>query len=118
MDGVIRAIQASSKLRGYLKGREELDLAVLQAIIRAYYKEKSLRELYQELCKLHQSQNVNLSHNHSFNSGPDNLDNCDVRFWQRQAYELAKLFMCVVRFSSMLSGLKTRSLGLNTLGTT
>ena len=56
VDGVIRAIQASSKLRGYLEGRDELDLPVLQAIIRAYYKEKSSTELYQELCNLNQTQ--------------------------------------------------------------
>ena len=36
VDGVIRAIQAGSKLRGYLEGREELDLPVLQSIIRAF----------------------------------------------------------------------------------
>lgn len=28
VDGVIKAIQADSKLRGYLEGREELDLHV------------------------------------------------------------------------------------------
>ena len=45
VDGVIRAIQATSKLRGYLEGREELDLATLQTIIRAYYKEELHRTL-------------------------------------------------------------------------
>ena len=56
VDGVNRAIQASSKLRGTLEGRDELDLAVLQAIIRAYNKEKSSTELYQELCNLNKKQ--------------------------------------------------------------
>lgn len=54
VDGVIKAIQADSKLSGYLEGREELDLHVFQSIIRAFYKEKSSTELYQELCNLHQ----------------------------------------------------------------
>ena len=61
VDGVIKAIQTDSKLRGYLEGREELrdlhdlvDLHVFQSIIRAFYKEKSSTELYQELCHLRQ----------------------------------------------------------------
>lgn len=55
VDGVIRAILAGSKLRGYLEGREDLSLPKLQAIIRASYKEKSTTELYQELCGLKQN---------------------------------------------------------------
>ena len=54
VDGVIRAIQDSSKLRGYLEGRDDLDLHVLQSIIRSFYKEKSSTDLYQVLCNLHQ----------------------------------------------------------------
>ena len=40
VDGVIKAIQADSKLRGYLDGREELDLHVFQSIIRALLKKR------------------------------------------------------------------------------
>jgi len=52
IDGVIRAIQPSCKLRGYLEGRESLNLATLQKIIRTFYKERSSTELYQLLCNL------------------------------------------------------------------
>jgi len=55
VDGIIRAIQPSSKLRGYLEGREDLSLTVIKDIIRTYYKESSATELYQELCVLAQT---------------------------------------------------------------
>ena len=56
VDGVIRAIQGGSRLRGYLEGREDLQLVKLQAIIRDFYKEKSATELYQELCSIKQGE--------------------------------------------------------------
>ena len=56
VDGVIRAIQGGSRLRGYLEGREDLPLVKLQAIILAFYKEKSATELYQELCGIEQGE--------------------------------------------------------------
>ncbi|WAR24264.1 hypothetical protein MAR_037933 [Mya arenaria] len=49
IDGVIRAIQAGSKLRGYLEGRDDLPLPKLQSIIRAFYKEKRSTELFRAL---------------------------------------------------------------------
>ena len=55
IDAIIRAIQAGSKLRGYLEGRDDLTLSVVQAIIRGFYREKSSTELYQELCSLKQN---------------------------------------------------------------
>ena len=41
VDAVIKSIQTGTKLRGYLEGRDALKLPTLQAIIRAFYKEKS-----------------------------------------------------------------------------
>ena len=55
IDAIIRAIQAGSRLRGYLEGRDDLTLAVVQSIIRGFYREKSSTELYQELCNLKQN---------------------------------------------------------------
>lgn len=54
VDGIIRAIQAGSKLRGYLEGRYDISLSKVQSIVRAAYKEKAATELYQELCALKQ----------------------------------------------------------------
>ena len=54
VDGIIRAIQPGSKLRGYLEGRSSVTLPKVQAIVRAAYKEKDATELYQELCALKQ----------------------------------------------------------------
>ena len=49
IDAIMQAIQAGSRLRGYLEGRDNLTLAVLQSIIRGFYREKSSTELYKEL---------------------------------------------------------------------
>ena len=38
---IIQAIQAGSKVRGYLEGRDDLTLSVEQAIIGGFYCEKS-----------------------------------------------------------------------------
>ena len=57
IDAIIKAIQAGSKLRGYLEGRDDLTLPVVQAIIRGFYKERSSTELYQDLCSLKQNGN-------------------------------------------------------------
>jgi hypothetical protein len=49
IDGVIRAIPASSGLRNYLESRRDLGLGTLRGILRAHYLEKSATELYREL---------------------------------------------------------------------
>lgn len=54
LDGVIRAIEPTCKLREYLEGIEELTLGEAQTVIRGYYREKSATQLYQELCSLNQ----------------------------------------------------------------
>ena len=54
IDGIIQAIQPGCRLRGYIEGRESLNLPVAQATIRLFYHEKSSTELYQELCSLSQ----------------------------------------------------------------
>lgn len=55
VDAVIKSIQTGTKLKGHLEGRDSLKLPTLQVIIRAFYKEKSPTELYQELINLKQS---------------------------------------------------------------
>lgn len=54
IDGIIRAVQPGCRLRGYIEGREDLNLPSTQAIVRSFYHEKSSTELYQELCNLSQ----------------------------------------------------------------
>ena len=49
IDGVIRAISPSLKLRSYLETMKELTLPKLRQMLRAHYKQKSGTELYQEL---------------------------------------------------------------------
>lgn len=49
IDGVIKAIPTSSKLRDYLEGREDLGLSTLRGILRSHYREKSATERYNEL---------------------------------------------------------------------
>jgi len=49
VDGVIKAIPASSGLRNYLEGRTDLELANLRGLLRAHYNERSATERYSEL---------------------------------------------------------------------
>jgi hypothetical protein len=56
VNAIIRAIQPGARLRGYLEGRTDLTLGVVQKAIRTYYQEKSSTELYQELCNSTQGQ--------------------------------------------------------------
>ena len=44
IDAISQAIQAGSKVRGYLEGRGDFTLSVVQAIIRGFYHEKSSTE--------------------------------------------------------------------------
>jgi hypothetical protein len=55
VDVIIRAIQPSSRLQGYLEGSEDLSLAIVQSVIQTFFREKSATELYQELCPLTQT---------------------------------------------------------------
>ena len=55
VDGIIRSIQPGCQLRGYLEGRDDLSLPVMQRVIRSFYQEKTATELYQELCTLCQN---------------------------------------------------------------
>ena len=55
IDGVIRAISPSLKLRSYLETMKELTLPKLRQMLRAHYKQKSGTELYQELTTMCQS---------------------------------------------------------------
>lgn len=56
ISGVIQAISPSARVRGYLEGRHDLTLPILQTIIRTFYQEKTATELYQDLCTLVQGQ--------------------------------------------------------------
>lgn len=60
IDGVIRAIQVGSNLRGYLEGCQHLTLEQLRAVVRAAYKERTTSEMYQDLCALKQGQRETL----------------------------------------------------------
>ena len=55
IDAIICANQARFRLPNYLEGRENLTLAVIQSIIRGFYRETSSTELPQELCNLKQN---------------------------------------------------------------
>ena len=55
IDGIIRAVQPGCRLRGYIEGRDDLNLPSTQAIVRSFYHLKSSTELYQELCNLSQT---------------------------------------------------------------
>ncbi|MES9906773.1 MAG: hypothetical protein ABW168_29350 [Sedimenticola sp.] len=55
VEAVLRAIQPGNRLKSYLEGRDDLDLATLNTLIRSYYREKSPTELYQQLCNLSQT---------------------------------------------------------------
>lgn len=55
IDGVIRAISPSLKLRSYLETMKELTLLKLKQMLQAHYKQKSGTELYQELTTMCQS---------------------------------------------------------------
>jgi hypothetical protein len=54
MEGIIRAIHPSVKLRSYFEGRPDLTLPTLRRIIRSHFQEKTPTELYQQLCNLAQ----------------------------------------------------------------
>jgi hypothetical protein len=56
VNAIIWAIQPGARLRGYLEGRTDLTLGVVQKAIRTDYQEKSSTELYQELCNSTQGQ--------------------------------------------------------------
>ena len=57
MDAVIQSILPILPLRSYLEGISEINLPMLQRIIRAHYQEKNSTELYVELANLVQSAN-------------------------------------------------------------
>ena len=52
IEGIIRAIRPSCRLRGYVEATENITLPNLQRVIRSFYQECSATELYQELCSL------------------------------------------------------------------
>lgn len=55
IEGVIRAISPSLKLRSYLEMIPDLTIAKLENILKAYYKQKSSTDIYQELTSACQS---------------------------------------------------------------
>lgn len=55
IEGVIRAISPSLKLRSYLEMIPDLTIAKLENILKAHYKQKSSTEIYQELTSACQS---------------------------------------------------------------
>ena len=55
IDGVIRAITPSMKLRSYLETISDLTLPRLRAILRSHFQEKSATELYQQLTTIVQT---------------------------------------------------------------
>ena len=54
IDGVVRAIKPSCRVRAYVDACEKLTLPRLQRIIRSFYQERSATELFQDLCNLGQ----------------------------------------------------------------
>ena len=57
VEAVIRAVSPSLNLRSYLEMIQDLSLSRLRQIMKSHFKQKSAKELYQELSVLHQEAN-------------------------------------------------------------
>ena len=73
IEGIIRAIQPQNKLKSYHEGRPVLELGECNSIIRSYYKEQTVTELYQQLSTLTQEQK----------ESPQDFLFRSLDFWQR-----------------------------------
>ena len=57
VEAVIHAVSPSLNLRSYLEMIQDLSLSRLRQIMKSHFKQKSAKELYQELSVLHQEAN-------------------------------------------------------------